>query len=88
MCDLFFRKDGLESGEEAGSEDVDPVQVYSEEVAGVQQDARQALRDNLHKALDLKSWSERRGKECVGGLTKEGGRQPSLGKESESGTVL
>jgi hypothetical protein len=57
ITDLFFREDGLESGEEAGSEDVDPVQVDPEEVAGVQQDACQALRDNLHKALYPKSWA-------------------------------
>jgi hypothetical protein len=36
ISDLFFREDGLKSGEEAGGEDVDSVQVDPEEVAGVQ----------------------------------------------------
>jgi hypothetical protein len=79
--DLFFREDGLKSGEEAGSEDVHPVQVYSEEVAGVQQDARQALRYNLHNALHSKSLS----KMCVwggGGVGERAGGQPSLGKRT------
>ena len=52
----------------ARGEDVDPVQVYSEEVAGVQQDARQALRDNLHKAMHSKSWSKMWG----GGVIRKG----------------